>query len=144
MRQIWASDPQFNAITTLFMLENCVRLGYNATSSGNFLPTFRDRVSVPSSRVSLLYFHATYQKDERRSLELSFCSLKYCVSYFCHDFPFLLLFQCGPGSSVGITTDYGLDGPGSSPSGDEIFHPYRPVLGPTQPPVKWIPVLCRG
>ena len=27
----------------------------------------------------------------------------------------------GPGSSVGIATDYGLDGPGSSPDGGEIF-----------------------
>ena len=27
----------------------------------------------------------------------------------------------GPGSSVGIATDYGLDGPGSNPGGDEIF-----------------------
>ena len=27
----------------------------------------------------------------------------------------------GPGSSVSITTDYGLDGPGSNPGGDEIF-----------------------
>ena len=26
-----------------------------------------------------------------------------------------------PGSSVGIATDYGLDGPGSNPGGDEIF-----------------------
>jgi len=25
------------------------------------------------------------------------------------------------GSSVGIATDYGLDGPGSNPGGDEIF-----------------------
>jgi len=35
---------------------------------------------------------------------------------------------CGPGSSVGIATDYGLDGPGSNPGGDEIFRtrPYRP------------------
>jgi len=39
------------------------------------------------------------------------------------------------GSSVGIATDYGLDGPGSNPGGDEIFRPSRPVLGPTQPPV---------
>jgi hypothetical protein len=27
----------------------------------------------------------------------------------------------GPGSSVGIATDYGLDGPGSNPGGDEIY-----------------------
>jgi len=30
---------------------------------------------------------------------------------------------CGPGSSVGIATDYGLDGPGSNPGGDEISPP---------------------
>jgi len=35
----------------------------------------------------------------------------------------------GPGSSVGIATDYGLDGPGSNPGGDEIFRPSRPALG---------------
>ena len=43
---------------------------------------------------------------------------------------------CGPGSSVGIATDYGLDGLGLNPGGDEIFRPSRPALGPTQPPVK--------
>jgi len=45
---------------------------------------------------------------------------------------------------VRIATDYGLDGPGSNPGGDEIFHQSRPTLGPTQPPVKWVPVLSRG
>ena len=30
--------------------------------------------------------------------------------------------------SVGIATDYGLDGPGSNPGGDEIFCPPRPTL----------------
>jgi len=50
----------------------------------------------------------------------------------------------GPGSSVGIATDYGLDGPGSNPRGDEIFRLSRPAMRPTQPPVKWVPTLCRG
>ena len=39
--------------------------------------------------------------------------------------------MCGPGSSVSIATDYGLDGPGSNLGKDEIFRL------PTLPPVKW-------
>ena len=52
--------------------------------------------------------------------------------------------MCGPGSSIGIATDYGLGGPESNPGGDEIFCPAKPALGPTQPPVKWVPGLSRG
>jgi len=55
---------------------------------------------------------------------------------------------CGLGSSVGLATDYGLDGPGSSPgsnpSGDEIFHLSRLALGPTQPPLQCVPGLSWG
>ena len=50
----------------------------------------------------------------------------------------------GPGSSVGIVTDYELEGPGSNPGGDEIFRLSRPTLGPTLSPVKWVPGLFRG
>ena len=46
-----------------------------------------------------------------------------------------------PGSLVSVATDYGLDGPGSNPGGDEDFRPSRPALGSTKPPEKWVPVL---
>ena len=51
----------------------------------------------------------------------------------------------GRHSSVGIATRYGTDGPGiESRWGRDFPHPSRPSLGPTQPPVQWVPGLSRG
>ena len=44
---------------------------------------------------------------------------------------------CGQGSSVGIGTGYGLDGPGiESRCGRDFPHQSIPALGPTQPHVQ--------
>ena len=50
--------------------ENCALLGYYAASSGNFLPTFRDNLSRPSSRVK------NRRIRRRRGENLDSCPLK--------------------------------------------------------------------
>jgi hypothetical protein len=46
----------------------------------------------------------------------------------------------GRGSTVGIAIRYELDSPGiESRWGRDFQHPFGPTLGPTQPPVQWVP-----
>jgi len=64
------------------------------------------------------------------------------ISFFSLRFVYIRVWWAG--SSVVIVTGYGLDGPGSNPGGDEIFRPFRPALGPTQPPLQYVTSLSRG
>ena len=71
--------------------ENCALLGYEAASSDNFLPTFRDNLSVPSSLApedgtdrSVINYHYSlrHNPEERSSHPLRVGSLQSHMDFF--------------------------------------------------------------
>jgi len=60
-------------------------------------------------------------KDHRESdFKYDLSSSEFYRILLTREILFQYVVKCGPGSSVGIATDYGLDGPGSNPGGNDF------------------------
>jgi len=66
--------------------ENCTLLGYYAVSSGNFLPKYRDKLSVPSSGVKNPKFgRAQFSYTSRWKPEVAYKSSPWSAIQFLED-----------------------------------------------------------
>ena len=133
---------------TLSRSTTCLRFYFSNSLLHLFL-SILIYIFVPSFRYQISSFILVFSNFLR--IFFFVCVFIYIMSFILPSFlpsflfilPLYLSLHFGPGSSVGIATNYGLDGPGIESRWGEIFLPSRSPLRPSQPPVQWVPELSR-
>ena len=99
---------------------------------------------IPFTSTTPYFFKVNFNVSHPSTLSSTKCSFIFSFLFPPNTFLYGLGIV-GHESSVGIATRYGLDGPQIESRWERDFpHPSRPVLGPTQPPIQWVPGLFRG
>ena len=106
----WDSNPRSQQASGL----QTYALDRAATGTGRYLLFHQ----IFFSMVRFWLSHCDFKGSETSKNCNCLYFYRYCVYYTSYQ-------MRGPDSSVGIATDYGLDGPGLNPSGDEIFPPVQ-------------------
>ena len=132
-------------IIRIFMTEGKVTVVYGSTGNRLILSLFAANVTV-MCQLSSLYPSACQPPPPPPNISITTDPIftEFGNGKF-QNLLYIIMLTMGRDSSVGIATRYGLDCPDiESQWGQDFPHPSRPALGPSQPPVQWVPGLSRG
>ena len=121
-------------MTSIWFLIHTIYVLFLDGNKYNFIVTTQQDGSYKNDMISAaLLAHYLSAKPLNPAVNSTWLDTKISVCY--------TVYLGGRDGSVSIASRYGLDGTGieSRLGGKDFPHPYRPLLGPTGPPIQWVP-----